>query len=154
MIGLKNFLSTVIFTILIALIISPNIAQAEKSEIEELYDTLQVGKAAFTATDDYSFLVNGKHYAVAARRVTDYKRVSEETKKLFESASVGYVKRCAWEIDLIIKARLATLNCFITALNCYSVGDNDGFDYYVAQMEYYGVMALKLRQAFLERYGI
>lgn len=59
---MKNFLSIVVFTILIALIISPNIAQAEKSEIEELYDTLQVGKAAFTATDDYSFLVNVKHF--------------------------------------------------------------------------------------------
>lgn len=151
---MKNFFVIAIYFTFAVVLIFSNTVQAEKSEIEELYDTLQVGKAAFTVTDDYSFLVNGRHYAVAASRIADYKRVSEETKKLFESASVGYVKRCAWEIDLIINARLATLNCFITALNCYSVGDNEGFDYYVAQMGYYGVMALKLSQAFLERYGI
>lgn len=148
---MKKFLPITIFAVLI---IFANSAHAEKSEVEELYDTLQVGKAAFTATDDYADIVNKKLYAVAARRIADYKQVSEETKKLFDSASVGYVKRCAWEIDLIINARLATVTCFVTALNCYSVGDYSGFDYYVAQMEYYGIRAIELRQAFLERYGI
>ena len=52
---MKNFLSIVVFTILIALIISPNIAQAEKSEIEELYDTLQVGKATITTVTSNIF---------------------------------------------------------------------------------------------------
>ena len=150
---MKRFLAITIFSIFAVLIVLPNISQAEKREIEELYDTLQVGKAAFTATDDYANIVNDRLYAVAAGRISDYVLVSEETKKLFESASVGYVKRCAWEICLIINARLATLKAFIAAINCYSVGDTGGYDYYVAQMDYYGVMSYKLRQAFQKRYG-
>ena len=150
---MKKFFAVMFSSIFAISIIFPSMAIAEKSEREELYDTLQVGKVAFTATDDYADIVNHRLYAVAVSRIADYSRVADETKKLFDSAPVGYVKRCAWEIDMIINARLATVKYFVTALNCYSVGDKSGYDYYAAQMEYYGIMAKDLRQTFQARYG-
>lgn len=153
---MKKFFAVILFALVV---LSDNAkvnadVNKDAEEVKQLNNVIKISQAAFLATDDYARIINNGQYAVATGRITTYKKISEKINAIAKSSPVGNVQRCAWLAEMIINERFNAMESFVNALNCHSVGDENGYKFYAAKMKYSGARANELRNIFFYKYHI
>lgn len=149
---MKKFLAV---TLIVLICVSGGIAQAVVHSTRENFNyVFKTCISAINETEDYSKLIIDGNYDVALIRRRDCDILEDSIGFLSDNSAEGAESMvCALETRVILQARYAALDYYISALEAGVAGKMNVFEEYKRKMLKSIEEAEQFRQAFRNKYG-